>query len=89
LDTLLNDGDGVRCQVVGHVDATDEKVFVFGPNRSGYRGTSYRLTSRVLGVYPTGVKRGPTVKQTYHNVNAGEVRVRLVSRKVETPTRMG
>ncbi len=62
----------------------DETVYRLGPNRPSYRGTSYRLLSRVLGVYLTGVKRGPTARQnTYRCVNVGNAMIGLLRRKVE------
>ena len=39
-----------------------EKDFLRGLNCSNYKGTSYQLMSRILGLYLTGVKRKPTVK---------------------------
>jgi hypothetical protein len=56
----------------------DETVYRSGPTRTSYRGTSYRLLSRVLGVYLTGVKRGPTARQnTYCCVNVGSAMIGL------------
>jgi hypothetical protein len=42
--------------------AVDEKVYLLGLNCSNYKGINYQLMSRILGLYPTGVKRKPTVK---------------------------
>ena len=62
LDTLLNSRDGVRYQVNQLYTRLIEKVFSFGLNCSDYRGINQQLISRILGLYPTGVKRKPTVK---------------------------
>jgi hypothetical protein len=45
-------------------DATDEKVCLFGLNCSGYRGINHRLLSRILGLYPIGVKRKSKARQS-------------------------
>ena len=39
-----------------------EKDFVLGLNCSNYKGKSYQLMSGILGLYPYGVKKKPTVK---------------------------
>ncbi len=67
----------------------DETVYRSGPTRSSYRGISYRLLSRVLGVYLTGVKRGPTARRnTYCCVNVGSAMIGLRRRKVERRPRL-
>ncbi len=82
LSVLLNDGDGTRHQVTQPLIRRSEKVFLFGLNRSSYRGRSYRLMSRILGLYPKGVKREPKVKYiTYHCVNVGSAIVGLDEQK--------
>ena len=59
-------------------DAVDEKVFLLGLNRYGYRGTSHRLISGTLGLCLMGVKKEPKVKcNTYHYVNVGNMMVGL------------
>ena len=56
------------------VDSVDEKVYSRGLNCSGYKGTNHQLMSRILGLYPTGVKRKPKVK--YNHVPMYERRKR-------------
>lgn len=54
-------------------------AFRCGPNRSSYRGRSYRLLSGALGLCLTGVKRGPTVRcMTYRYVNVGSAMIGLL-----------
>jgi hypothetical protein len=78
LEHTGNDGDGVRQRVVEETMGLDETVYRSGPNRSSYRGTSYRLLPRVLGLYLTGVKRGPTARRnTYRCVNVGSAMIGL------------
>src|SRR6266700_1730960 len=90
LRTLENDGDGVRQQVIEVFTRLDETVYRLGPNRSGYRGTSYRLLSRVLGVYLMGVKREPTTRRnTYCCVNVGSAMIDLKTAKGRTLSQAG
>ena len=56
------------CETVGSQPFTQlAKRSLMRPYCSGYRGINHRLLSGILGVYPTGVKKEPTVKRTtYH-----------------------
>ncbi len=51
-----------------------EKDFLRGLNCSNYKGTNYQLMSGILGLYPYGVKKEPTVK--YNHVPKYERRKR-------------
>jgi hypothetical protein len=78
LEHTGNDGDGVRQQVMKVFIRLHETALLCGPNRSGYRGRSYRLLSGALGLCLTGVKRGPTVRcMTYRYVNVGSAMIGL------------
>ena len=45
--------------------SVDEKVYRRGLNCSDYKGINHQLMSRILGLYPTGVQRKPTVKDNH------------------------
>jgi hypothetical protein len=79
LEHTGNDGDGVRQQVIEVFVRLDETAFRFEPNRSSYRGRSYRLLSGAPGLCLTGVKRGPTIRWiAYRYVNVGSAMIGLM-----------